>query len=336
MRERDLIEKIAALARRTRGEPSIIRSIGDDCAIVEASRGRALALTTDVLVEGVHFDLSYFDPYDLGWKAAACNLSDLAAVGATPRWALLDLAVPPGIPDSFWDRFSQGLLDCLGRWNTTLVGGDTASSPRHLVTGLTLIGEVARGRWLCRDGAEPGDLIFCSGYLGESACGLFLLRPGRVRPGRNDSKRRAWWKRLARRHLRPLPRVELGKALAEGGVASSCIDLSDGLATDLAHVCRMSGVGAILEPGAIPISRALRVGCRHAGLDPLVVATTGGEDFELLWTTHPRHAYRAGKVAAGLGLKHFCIGRISSGSGVWLKGHAGQREISFLGYEHET
>ncbi len=329
--EYDLIDKIASIAK-TSYDPSVIKGIGDDCAVVRPSSGKALALTTDTLVENVHFDLSYFSPYYLGRKTAACNLSDLAAVGAKPKWALLNLAVPPGLAEDFWLVFSKGLFSWFQEWGVTLVGGDTVSSPERLVLGLTLAGEVAPDKWLKRDGARPGDLIFCSGYLGESACGLALLKQKLVSTARTGKK---VWQRLIHRHLNPEPRLDLGAALSESGLVTSCIDLSDGLATDLAHVCKASGVQATVYAHQIPVSRALRTACRALGHDPLRLATSGGEDFELLWTSPGEHTRAIQKIAGNLGLRAFCIGKISEGTGVWLKGSFGSREITLQGFEHK-
>ncbi len=333
--EYDLIEKIASFAG-TGYDSSILKGIGDDCALIRPpGGGKALAITTDVLVEGIHFDMAYFSPYHIGWKTAACNLSDMAAVGAVPRWALLNLAVPPGLPEKFWDSFSRGLFTCLGKWDVKLVGGDTVSSPKSLTTGLTMAGEVSEKKWLGREGAMPGDLIFCSGHLGESACGLALL-VYMVNRGRCRYRRRAWWKNLAGKHLKPQPRVDLGMALANAGTVTSCIDLSDGLATDLAHVCKMSGVKATVHAQRLPLSRALKTASRKLGLNPLRLAVTGGEDFELLWTVAPEHGERIQKLAFNLGIGASCIGRISHGRGVWLKTSSGLEEISFQGFEHKT
>ncbi len=332
--ERDLIKKIASFPRAG-NDSSVVRGIGDDCAMVKTGHGKLMALTTDILVEKIHFDLAYFSAYHLGWKTAACNLSDMAAVGARPRWALLDLAVPPGLPQKFWESFSRGLFSCLDEWEVSVVGGDTVSSPAHLTTGLTMAGEVHADQWLGRDGARPGDLVFCSGYLGESACGLALLRE-EMSGKRLGRRRKTWWKRLTGRHLMPRPRVGLGMALARTGLATSCIDISDGLATDLTHVCEASGVKATVRAGAIPRSRALKTASRELGIDSLRLAVSGGEDFELLWTADPGHGRKILEIATGLGVNAFCIGHISNGSGVWLKGIHGMEEISFQGFEHRA
>lgn len=334
MRERDLIARI--IASQPKGafcDPGIIRGIGDDCAVLAPRSGSALVVTTDTLMESVHFDLASTDPLTLGRKVASVNLSDIGAMGGRPRWALLNVSMSPGVPESFWDGFSRGVTGRLAEWEVSLVGGDTVSSTGGLSFTLTVIGEVEPDRWLGRGSAQPGDVIFCSGYLGESALGLAWL----TRKGPCSTKRRnTSVRRVVSRHLDPAPRVALGLELARSGIVKTAIDLSDGLATDLAHVCRESGVGAIVMEWAIPISRASRIIARHLGLSPLDAALSGGEDYELLWTVPERNAQEAAAVAARvLGRPPFRIGRIvADRSGVHLMTRQGMREISYQGYEH--
>lgn len=329
MHERDLIARIASLAGKTSLTPGVIRGIGDDCAVLAPRPETALLVTTDTLVESVHFDLSLTDARLLGRKTAAVNLSDIGAMGGGPRWAFLNISMRPGIPDAFWDPFCRGVTERLAEWGASLVGGDTVGSRHDLVLTLTLIGEVEPERWLGRANALPGDEIFCSGYLGESALGLAWLR-NNGRPCDPASRR------VVSRHLDPTPQVALGQALARSGLVRTAIDLSDGLATDLAHICRESGVGAVVQAGAIPVSRASRTIARRLGLSPLNAALSGGEDYELLWTVPERNAREAATVAASiLGRRPFRIGRIvSDRKGVHLESRRGMREITYQGYEH--
>ncbi len=334
--ELELIEKIASIAR-SKKDSALVFGIGDDCAIITPPtfKDAALAITTDTMVEGVHFNLSYYSPFLLGRKAAASNLSDLAAVGARPRWALLTIEVSSEASSQrFWDSFSKGLSSWLYTYDVSLIGGDTVSSGNGLSIGLTLIGEVDKTGWLRRSGARPGDLIYCSGFLGEGAMGLHILekKPGlhkRLVP-KNAIKR------LIKRHLDPTPRIELGLLLRRSRLASSCIDLSDGLATDLAHICRQSDVGALLFQDRLPLSRALRLASRALGYDPNQLALTGGEDYELVWTGLSQDQKTFRVIGARLGLKVSVIGQIiaDSKNRVILQSSKGTKDITFKGYEH--
>ncbi|MEA3386382.1 MAG: thiamine-phosphate kinase [Thermodesulfobacteriota bacterium] len=341
--ERDLIAKIQRLSGAPIKDPSVLVSIGDDCAVVAPSPDRYLIITTDTLVESIHFDLDYFDPWHLGRKTAAVNLSDAGAMGGDPRWALLNLAVRPGLTDRFWDSFSKGLLSHLSEYGVSLVGGDTVSAPDQLSLSLTLIGEVIKGKWLSRGRAQPDDLIYSSGYLGEAAAGLELLRkhkekrsPFKGRKGIHGISR-AVLKRLVNRHLDPEPRVTLGQALAANGMVQTAIDVSDGIATDLAHICKNSKVGAEVWAREVPVSRALKRTSGILGISPLDFALTGGEDFELLWTVSEQNESEVQKIAAKiLGYRPFRIGKIAQGNRVILKTSQGSKDITYQGYEHYT
>jgi thiamine-monophosphate kinase len=341
--ERDLIAKIQRFAGTPIKDSSVLVSIGDDCAVVVPSPDRYLIITTDTLVESIHFDLDYFDPWHLGRKTAAVNLSDVGAMGGDPRWALLNLAVRPGMTDRFWDSFSKGLISRLSEYGVSLVGGDTVSAPDRLSLSLTLIGEVKKGKWLSRSHAQPDDLIYCSGNLGEAAAGLELLRkykekrnPFKGRKGAHGISR-AVLKHLVNRHLDPEPRVTLGQALAANGMVQTAIDVSDGIATDLAHVCKNSRVGAEVWAREMPVSRALKKTAGILGISSLDLALTGGEDFELLWTVSEKMESEVRKIAAKiLGYRPFRIGKIVQGDRVILKTSQGSKDITYQGYEHYT
>ncbi|NIA08310.1 MAG: thiamine-phosphate kinase [Nitrospiraceae bacterium] len=340
--ERDLIAKIEDLVGPAAKDPSVLLGIGDDCAVIAPGPGRHLVTTTDTLVESVHFDLGYFDPWHLGRKTAAVNLSDVGAMGGHPRWALLTLAIRPGLAEGFWKAFSMGLMSRLSQYGVHLVGGDTVSSPDWLSVGLTLIGEVEPGKWLSRSYAEPGDLIYCSGNLGEAAAGLEYLKNRKIKKlqRRNRIYRqvsRAGLRRLVDRHLDPEPRVTLGQALAARGLVRSAIDLSDGIATDLAHICDMSGIGAEVWADEVPISRALKAISKILGISPLSLALTGGEDFELLWTVSKKNEIEVQRIATDvLGYRPFRIGKMVVGDKVLLKTGRGTEDITYQGYEHRT
>jgi len=333
--ELQLIEKIKQITEAlvsSKKWQGLKKGIGDDCAELSPSPGHNILITTDTMEEGVHFSLSYFDPYLLGRRLAAVNLSDIAAMGGIPRAALLNIEVPRYLKDpesTFWKRFAMGLVGRLWQFGAVLVGGDTVASPcNRLGLTLTLTGEVERGKALYRNGATVGDLIYCSGYLGESAGGLLLLKK------RRSTLPFAIKKRLVRKHLDPEPRISLGRLLKEVG-ASSAIDVSDGIATDIAHIATKSGVMAEIEEKLFPISRALKRACRETGASPTELALSGGEDFELVWTISPEKAPGAERRLSNvLGHPPFLIGRIKRGKGVWLKSERQAREITFTGYEH--
>ncbi|NPA95715.1 MAG: thiamine-phosphate kinase [Thermodesulfobacteria bacterium] len=334
--ELTLIEKIRQMAQALApkgGKGPIAMAIGDDCSEIVPDPGHSILLTTDTMVEDVHFRLSYFTPYILGRKLASVNLSDIAAMGGSPLGALLNLEVPPGLSDPanpFWPQFIKGLSEQLARYNAFLIGGDTVKTTcNRLALTLSLLGQVKQGRAIYRHGAKPGDLIYCSGPLGESACGQKVL----------DSKRfflpLPVKRRLVKRHLDPEPRLALGQALANVGV-SAMIDISDGIATDLGHIAKSSGVRANILASALPIPRSVRIFAqrlRHHR--PLDFVLFGGEDYELVWTVPARNEKKMQKALLPI-LKRpaIRIGYMTEGEGVWLLEAGSKREITFMGYEH--
>ncbi len=286
-----------------RKSPSVLVGIGDDAAVMKMSATAHLLATTDMLIEGVHFDLAYTDFYSLGWKSAAVNLSDIAAMGGLPRYCLTSLGIPPSVSVEQIADFYRGLNALLRRHQTALVGGDTCSSPKGLLVSVVALGEAPASREIRRDGARPGDRIVVSGTLGDSAAGLELLRNAdcglRNRTHRKTIVARPQLRcdfkseirnpkseinKLIERHLRPVPRVEWGRKIAISGCANAMIDISDGLSSDLSHICEQSGVGAVVYAEKIPISPALRRAAAHLGQSPIHYALSGGEDYELLFT----------------------------------------------------
>jgi thiamine-monophosphate kinase len=266
------IDRIAAAVAKRK---SVRIGIGDDAAAVEPEPGHLTLMTSDMLVEGVHFDLNLSDPLSLGRKSLAVNLSDLAAMGARPRYYLLSLAVPRTTDLEFLDRFVQGMLARADQSGVTLVGGDTCSSKGGLAISVTAIGE-QRAEWVVqRSGARVGDLIFVTGTVGDSALGLELLRQGK----RNGM--------AVTRHLDPEPRVTAGIALAEEGLATAMIDVSDGLLADLGHILGKSAVGARINLASLPLSDQYRHDASRFSDDFFALALAGGEDYELLFTASP-------------------------------------------------
>jgi thiamine-monophosphate kinase len=322
--EREIIARI----RRVAGSAEdLLVGIGDDCAVYTTAPDRVSLVTTDTMVEGVHFDLRWHPSLELGRKAASVNISDIAAMGGLPRFALLSLALTPAFGSRWLEAFLAGFLAVLSEQGVVLIGGDTVQGGQESVLSVTVLGEMAETELLTRKGARPGDVVLVSGYLGEAAAGLALCRMGLAHePG---------WQPLVGAHLDPLPQVALGRVLAASGLVHAMQDLSDGLATDLAHICAESGVGAVVAAERIPLSPLLCQAAEICDQSPLDWALAGGEDYQLLFTAGEQQvAGLCTLVREKMGRELFAVGRIIEGQGVFLE-EAGQcREISYRGYEH--
>ena len=254
-----------------------LRVIGDDCAVLPADSTTDLVLTADMLVEDIDFRLRWASADALGHKALAVSLSDIAAMGGTPKWAMLSLGIPEGNwQGNFLDKFYSGWFKLADKHNVKLVGGDVSRSPDKFVVDSIVGGSVRRNRAVLRSGAKPGDSIFVTGSLGGAAGGLSMLEAGD--DGRSPGRKK---RELIHRQLRPTPRIEIGKYLSRYELATSMIDISDGLAADLHHLCDASSVGARLEADKIPVDGNLSA-IKKQNLD---FALSGGEDFELLFTS---------------------------------------------------
>jgi thiamine-monophosphate kinase len=309
--EKELIERVA------RNLPSQVGAgvrvgIGDDAAVIRPRAGVEWVLTTDAFLENVHFLLRIHPPEAVGYKALARATSDLAAMGARPRYFLLSLALPPSCTGKWFDRFLKGMSRAARAFGLVLAGGDTTINPEAAIN-LTVIGEVVPGRTVLRSGARPGDMICVSGTLGEAELGLLLLR--QVLPvGRK-------WRGLLQKHLYPEPQLALGAWLARNGKATAMIDTSDGLSTDLANLCKASGVGAKLWAGKIP-KVVLPSGLQKLGLDPLRLALDGGEDYELLFTVPRRQARHLPCAVRGVPIT--VIGEVTRSKRILLIDDAGR------------
>jgi thiamine-monophosphate kinase len=321
MRLRDIGERrlISGIRQAVPAKPrGVILGIGDDAAVVRGPG--TLVLTHDLLVEDVDFRRALYPPRLLGRKALNVNLSDIAAMGGRPLHAVLGLALPGGIERQWLAQFLRGVLDAAGAASVALVGGDLSSS-REIVIAVTLTGEARR--FVTRSGAKPGDRLFVSGTLGDAAMGLRLVERG---PARRKGRPAG---RLVKSFLDPSPRLELGLLLARRGLASAMIDISDGLAVDLSHICEESRVGAELELGRVPISPELRRASRR----PLEAALYGGEDFELLFTVRPRNIPRVRELEKRFKLTE--IGRITARKKIMAVDSTGRkRPLKIRGYEH--
>lgn len=262
------------------GGPGVQLGVGDDCAVLVPPTG-ALLVTTDTMVEDVHFRRAWTSFEAIGRKAAATNLSDVAAMGGVPRWATLAVSLPRGFARADFDALFGGVVARLRAAGATLVGGDITASPGPWVVTLTLLGEAPAGGPLRRDGARPGDDVWVAGVLGDAALALRLHLRGTPGP--------AGERPFAALHD-PLPRVLLGAALGRAGCVHAAIDVSDGLVQDLGHVCRASGVAAEIEAERLPVSPGFAARAAELGGDPWALVAAGGEDYALLVTAPPEAA----------------------------------------------
>lgn len=310
--EFDLIARIAA---RVAGRADVVLGIGDDAALLQPAAGMQLVATTDALNAGVHFfpDVA---AADLGWKALAVNLSDLAAMGAQPAWCTLSLSLPQ--PDARWvDGFLDGFLALAARHGVALAGGDTTRGP--LAVCVTALGQVEAGHALRRDGARAGDDIWVTGMPGEAAAALQAMLAGA-----------AVDRALRVRLERPTPRIEAGRALL--GLAHACVDVSDGLLADLGHLCARSGVGAVIERNALPVSPAL---ARFGAALRWSWQLGGGDDYELCFTAPPARRDQVQQAMDLVGLQATVIGRIVQGRAVAVLDGDGQPwQPPRAGYAH--
>jgi thiamine-monophosphate kinase len=288
----------------------LARGIGDDCAVLRPPRGDELLITTDFSLEDVHFRRDWHPAECVGHRCLARGLSDIAAMGGEPWAAFLSLALPAGLAQRWVDEFLQGLLKLAKRFNVPLAGGDIAQSAAGVLADIIVVGSVQRGRALLRSGARPGDVLYVTGALGGSAAALEQMRAGKkLRPAQN------------RAHFFPEPRIAVGRVLRQRHVASAAIDLSDGLSTDLSHICEESGVGAVVYAERVPLAN-------RATLD---LALHGGEDYELLFTAAART--RVPKEIDGIRITR--LGEIIGGDRVFLSDRQGRRRpMPPRGWEH--
>lgn len=325
---------IRALHRRfAAGESAIVRGIGDDAAVLVPRPGEWWHLTTDLLAEGVHFDLRTASFESIGYRAAVANLSDIAAMGAVPRYLLTSVAVPSTVKPGDVFRLYAGLMNACRPHGVKLIGGDTSASKTGLFLSIALLGSTAKHRVLFRRGARPGDFLYVTGTLGDSLAGLQLLKHSRRTAGSLSPSHRQF---LVNRHLHPTARLAEGQWLNSERLATSAIDLSDGLSGDLRHICEESHVGAEVDLSKIPVSRACRAYGDAQRLDARQLALTGGEDYELLFTVAPRNRSKVERQARARGYRVTCIGIIRPNrSGIRMKSIAGKvQPLPLTSYEH--
>jgi len=362
MNEFDFIRQLREQTSARKTSTRIVCGIGDDAAVFRQSPDRDLLISSDLLVESVDFHGEATPPRLLGHKALAVSLSDIAAMGGRPLWSMVSI----GLPQSAWasgfkEEFFAGYLALADRFGVSLTGGDLSQS-QHVVIDSIVIGEVDKGRAVLRSTAQSGDQIFVTGSLGGAAAGLKLIELGaRVRsptvregddsqqaadgrpqePARdasqasepNDTADDEAIQQLLLRQLSPQPRVGWGIVLGEEQLATSMIDISDGLSSDLHHLCDESGVGAVIEAASLPLDENVVHLCGRRALDPLALALHGGEDFELLFTVSPKNLSRLPKRVDGVSISH--IGEITEPSrGVRVREKSHEWDLPARGFEH--
>jgi len=279
--ERDLIARIRA--RLPAAPRWLLVGVGDDAAVVEAERNRVEVLTVDAIVEGVHFDRAFVPPEAIGRRAVAVNLSDLAAMGAAPRLALLSLVLPPQLRLDDFDAIVEGAATVAAEHRLHIVGGNLTRSPGPLMIDVTVVGTVKRRQALTRSGARAGDELYVSGSIGGAAAGLCVLK---------QSPPPSTTSAVVDRYLRPTPRVRLGMLLSRNRAANACMDLSDGLGDAVHQICEASGVGATIDAAALPIDAETRRVFEALGADPIDAAVAGGDDYELIVAASPKRRRR--------------------------------------------
>lgn len=304
----------------TRPTRHTLLGAGDDAALLAVSAGHELAVSTDMLIAGTHF-FADVDPYQLGWKSLAVNLSDMAAMGALPKWATLAIALPE-VDENWLDKFSQGFFACASRYQIDLIGGDTTRGP--LAISVQIMGETAGGKAVLRSGAKAGDEIWVSGTLGSPALALAVLQGRYALP---DDELEACLPFL---HM-PQPRVELGLLLHL--YANSAIDISDGLLADLGHILQRSRLGAEIHLRDIPCSSSVSQRLTDTAVQHMVLA--GGDDYEICFTASPRIHGEIIRLSQLLALPLTCIGVASTGAGLTVRGlDNGILDMEATGFDH--
>ncbi len=314
--EKALIAQIRRMAKGA--NRAVIAGIGDDCAVLRIRRGQESLVTTDFTLEGIHFRRDWHPAESVGHRCLTRGLSDIAAMGGQPLAAFLSLALPRDLPQSWVGGFSRSLISLAEKHGVTLAGGDTAESPNGILADIIVVGAVPKGQAILRSGARPGDRIFVSGALGGSAAAVLQMR---AKPKKRLNPRDY------PRHFYPEARLKVGRVLREKRLATAMIDTSDGLSTDLAHICEESGVGAEIDSSLIPRARVGKP-AREVDLD---LALHGGEDYELLFTVPP--GKRVPAQIGGVPLTQ--IGVITRAHGIVLRGSKGVAyKLEARGWEH--
>jgi len=320
-----LIERIRG--RKSSQDEDLVVGIGDDCAVVR--RGPVLeVLTTDCLVGGTHFEDDWLSMSDIGWKALAVNVSDVAAVGGLPRHALVTLFLPENFSAKQVDDLYSGMEECGEVMGVSVVGGDIVRTVGPFAISVTLSGVCERDQLVLRSGARQDDIIVVSGTLGQASVGMRLLQEG-------WSSGDALAEECVKRFRRPIPRLNEARTIVQTLLPSSMIDISDGLLSDLWHIMDSSGVGAVLDSDGIPVGDCVMKYFEGDREEALSQAMAGGEDYELLFTISSRHEEQLSEVGRGLGVDLTPLGKITAkGRGAKLAGDGGERELGRAGFDH--
>jgi len=307
----------------------VIKSIGDDAAAFTVAPDRVSLITTDLLVERVHFIRNSITGFDLGYKSLAVNLSDIAAMGGNAGEAFISIAIPPDCSLEYLEALYDGIKNLAARFDVNILGGDTTGSRDDLIINIAVHGTVDRSQILCRDAARPGDMIVSTGYLGDSRAGLHLIL-NNIPIDTQD------WQALYRAHVLPDPHLHEGRFLASQPGTHAAIDTSDGLSSDLGHIAAESQVGATLFSDKIPVSESLLKFCSRFGFDPVEYALSGGEDYTLLCTVAPENAEEtAAKFRAEFKRPLFLIGEINDSNQLDIKFPDGRsKHITPTGWNH--
>ncbi|MDD2580478.1 MAG: thiamine-phosphate kinase [Desulfuromonadaceae bacterium] len=339
---------ISRIADRVSAPESVITGIGDDAAVTAISPGMQLLTSTDMLLEDVHFRRAWHDPYRLGRKSLAVSISDIAAMGGIPCWALLSLAIPSMLPLDFIDDFMRGFLEMAAEKRVALIGGDTCSSRTGLTVSVTIMGEQHPDRIVRRSGAMPDDDIWVTGTLGDAALGLKLLESGfgsaqpldsihssgntgainSSLPSRSSLSGVGGRDYLFSRLLDPVPRVSAALALAEAGLATAMIDVSDGILADYGHIAEQSGVGGCIRLDCLPLSESFCRQTESLPIFPFHLALSGGEDYELCFTADSSNREKVVDCLKKCGIAVTRVGIVTRFSGVTAVNPDGSRYVA--------
>lgn len=324
--EGELIREFARMIRAKKTPAGgVVVGVGDDAAVLRPRAGEDLLVTTDILVENRHFRRAWFTGFELGWRLAAVNLSDIAAMGGSPLYGVLSLALPMNLRVGYVRAIERGVRDHLAAFGATIVGGNVSGIETTLVCDLTLVGACNKGKaW--RRACRPGkDAIVVAGFLGDSRAGLQTLLKSHRAAGA-----------LVRAYKKPVPRLDVAKLLAGERAIHGAIDVSDGLSTDVIHVCEACGAGCEIHSDALPLSGALNAHCERTGVDPVAMALRGGEDYALLLAVDGRKAREiSGRIERALGVPSHVIGRFTSKKGSYVLVRDGRRTIfAARGWDH--
>jgi thiamine-monophosphate kinase len=334
--ERALLEYVRS---RIPAGTGVVIGVGDDAAAVET--GPVTLITTDSLVEGVHFTRDWTPPQLLGRKALSVNLSDIGAMAGVPRHAVISLCLPVDLPLAFLDLFYDGLLERAAQSNVNLVGGNLAATRGPIVIDLTLLGQ--GDKFLRRSGAVAGDVVVITGSLGAAAAGLELLRQGARLGEDGEVTATGIWtdtskdavRHCLRAQLDPTPPIALGRALVEQDMAHAAIDISDGLSLDLVRICEESGVGAKISGDLLPVDAAASGLARAQGTDPFPLALHGGEDYQLALAIPRDKLEEVSELGRVFSIAITAIGEFTPGEPVVMMEHKGEtRRLEVAGYEH--